>query len=353
MKGKNRSDNNLSRRDFIKRTSISALGLSFMSAIPSIVSGSIVNPVTAKSRVVLVRNVKVITENGDVNNALLSEMLKTAIEKFSGEKSNEAFWKKYFSPEDIVGLKINTLGLNSIAKSSVINHFSAFTTAIIENCKAAGFNEENFIVWDRSNDELINAGYTIQKENGKTKVLGAVESRGNIVWPGFSEEYTVGDKTTRITKILTEMCTKLINIPVLKDHGSAGFTGALKNHYGTINNARDFHSDNCTNPGIPEINMLEPIRSKQKLIIADALLGVFNGGPRWNRDSMWPYGGILISTDPVAIDTVMLGIINEKRKSENMSLINDNVTKHIRLSKEMGLGTNNPEEIDLVKIDLG
>lgn len=351
MKGKHKSANNLSRRDFIKRTSISALGLSFMGAIPVSVAESIGKSVAAKSKVVLVRNSKVITENGEVNDALLSEMLKTAIEKFSGEKSNEVLWKKYFSNEDIIGLKINTLGLNTIAKSSLTNHFSAMTNTIIESLKSAGFEDQNFIVWDRSNDEMISAGYTIQKENGTVKVFGTVESRNNIAWPGFSEEYSVGEKKTRITKILTGMCTKLINIPVLKDHGIAGFTGALKNHYGTISNARDFHGDNCTNPGIPEINILQPIRSKQKLIIADALMGVFNGGPRWNRDSMWPYGGILIGTDPVAMDTIMLSIINEKRTSMGLTPIHDNTAKHIRISKELGLGTNNLEEIDFVKID--
>jgi len=48
----------------------------------------------------------------------------------------------------------------------------------------------------------------------------------------------------------------------------------------------------------------------------------------------------------------MLSIINEKRKSENINPLSEYVTRHINLSAQLGLGTNNLDEIDLVKIDL-
>lgn len=353
MKKNSKSNSGLTRRDFLKTASISAAGLSILGAIPVNVKGLVNSSYRIKSRIVLVRSSSVINEEGIVDTSLLMEMLEKGIMKYSDSKSAAIFWKNNFGKKENIGLKVNTLGLDSIAGTTLTNHFDAFTKSIVESCKKADLPEENFIVWDRSEEELKSAGYTIQKEKGKTRVLGCVETRRGDGGFGYTEEeYPVGDKKTRLTKIFTEMCDSIINIPLIKDHGTAGFTGALKNHYGTIDNAREFHSNNCTSPGIPEVNIIPIIRKKQKLIITNALSCVFNGGPRWDRKFMWNYGGILIGTDPVAIDTVMFNIINEKRKLEGLSPISENVAKHIRLASELGFGTNNINEIDLLEVNL-
>ena len=344
----------LTRREFIKKTTAGTLGFSLLSGLPSLSNERIFAAgLTSKSKVVLVKHAKVISPAGEVDSSILKEMLDSAIINFSSEKETASYWKKIFSPSDIIGLKVNTLGLSNISGSPATNHFQAITSAIINSIREAGIKEENFIIWDRSEDELKSAGYAIQKEKGKTRILGNIDSRSGNGGEGYAEkEFAVGEKTTRLSKILNEMSTAMINIPLMKDHGTAGITGALKNHYGTINNARDFHSNNATNPGIPEVNMLTEIRNKQKIIIVDALMGVYSGGPRWDRRSMWPFGGILIGTDPVAIDTVLLTLINEKRISEGMPAITESHAKHIKISGELGLGQSNLEEINLVKIEL-
>lgn len=349
---KNKTSFEESRREFIKKSSAGLLSAAFLGNMPLTFAESFSNSQTVKSKVVLVRNSKVIDAEGNVNIEILSEMIETALVNFNNGKSSADLWRKLFSQDDIIGMKVNLLGLNSISGSSSVNHYSAMINCVINNAAKAELRRENFIVWDRNNEEFAGAGLQIQKDNNKTKFYGSLNSRNDDIDSAFSNEVAVGEKTTRISKILTDSCTALINMPVLKDHGTAGFTGALKNHYGTISNPREFHSNNCTNPGIPEINALPQIRSKQKLIIADALIGVFNGGPRWNRDFMWNYGGILVASDPVAIDRIMLGIINEKRQSAGMNIISENAAKHIRLSAEMKLGTDVLAEIDFKKIEL-
>ena len=350
-----KQNRDLSRREFIKKTSIGALGATLFSGVPSIMKGALIkNEAVSKSKVVLIQNSKVINSNGEVNSEILNEMIETAITNFSGEKKSSDYWKKNFSMDDIIGLKVNTLGLSNIAGSTATNHFQAVTSSLINSFVSAGYKDEKFIIWDRSEDELKSAGFVIQKEIGKTRVLGNIGTRSGDGGEGYStEELKVGEKSTRLSKILTDMTSAMINIPLMKDHGTAGITGALKNHYGTINNARDFHSNNATSPGIPDINLLNGIRSKQKLVIMDALMRVFNGGPRWDRNYMWPFGGILISTDPVAIDSVMFGLINEKRTAEGLSPITEERAKHLRLSSELGLGKYKSEDIELVKINLG
>lgn len=350
-KGKSSFDS--SRREFLKKTSAGVLSASLFGNLPSAFANTLESISAQKSKVVLVRHSQVISQEGVVNSEILTQMLETALAKFSGSESSASLWRKLFVPQDVIGIKVNLLGLNSISNSNAVGHYSALINAIINSAGKAEFESKNFIVWDRNSEEFSGAALAVQKESGKVRFFGTVNSRNDSIDNLYSPEIKVGDKATRISKILTEMCSALINVPVMKDHGTAGFTGALKNHYGTISNPRDFHSNNCTNPGIPEINALPEIRSKQKLIIADALMGVFNGGPRWNRDYMWPYGGILVSTDPVAVDRVMLGILNEKRKAEGLNEIGDSAARHIKLSAEQKLGVDDLSLIDLQKIELG
>ncbi|KAF0152851.1 MAG: hypothetical protein FD143_779 [Ignavibacteria bacterium] len=349
----NKTNFEKSRRDFLKKTSAGLIGAALLGNIPVSLANSFSPFETLKSKVVLVRHSKVVDQEGNVNLEILAEMLETALTSFNNGKNSADLWNKLFIPKDIIGIKVNLLGLNSIAGSSSVKHYAAMIDTVLRSAGNAGLISENFIVWDRNNDEFNGSGLRIQKEIGKTKYYGTLATKNDDIDAVFSAEVKAGEKFTRISKILTESCTALINMPVIKDHGLAGITGALKNHYGTINNPRDFHSNNCTTPGIPEINALHQIRSKQKLIIVDALIALFNGGPRWNRDYMWNYGGILVSTDPVAIDRIMFGIINEKRQAEGMNLISENTAKHINLSAGLKLGTDVLSEIDFQKIELG
>jgi uncharacterized protein (DUF362 family) len=57
-------------------------------------------------------------------------------------------------------------------------------------------------------------------------------------------------QTSHLSKILTRMCTYLVNVPVLKDHGKVGITLSLKNHYGTIDNPMDCHPNHYSGKGI-------------------------------------------------------------------------------------------------------
>ena len=72
-------------------------------------------------------------------------------------------------------------------------------------------------------------------------------------------------------------------LPVLKDHGSAGVTGALKNmSHGSVNNVARSHSTpatNVCNQFIPEVVSHPILRKKCVLQIMDGIKGVFQRGP--------------------------------------------------------------------------
>lgn len=340
-----------SRRKFLKKLAAGTAGLGVLPNLSPLMAASPFKPLLPKSKVVLVKHAAVINANGQVQQPLIRDMLNKGMTAFTNKKTLTDAWSQFFTNEEKISLKMNALGLDDIQGTDYLQHFSGVSSAITESLSSISLEEKNILIWDRSDEELINGGFTVQREEGSLRVMGTrVARRGEP--EGFNPKvFPVGEKSTRVHTFITDECSSYINIPVLKTHGIAGITGSLKNHYGSIDNPRDFHEFNATNPGIPEINAIPVIRNKQKLIIADLLLGVIDGGPRWKPDQIFAYGGILIGTDPVAVDTVMFHILNDKRIETGLEPIETAI--HLELSEALGLGNNSMDNIELINIDLG
>ena len=102
----------------------------------------------------------------------------------------------------------------------------------------------------------------------------------------------------------------LINVPALKEHGIAGFTSALKNHYGTIDRPGSLHSSYC-DPAIAELNALPVIRDKTRLVVGDFIrICPYD----WNR--MTKENRIAMSADPVAHDAVARQLLVDRRTAD-------------------------------------
>ena len=118
-----------------------------------------------------------------------------------------------------------------------------------------------------------------------------------------------------IERIAVEETDITINLPVIKDHGGAGVTGALKNiAFGCYRNHRQAHSGNC-DPYIAETYAHFIKTTKVPLIILDATEGCFDGGPApQNSQTVWRENAIYVATDPVALDVVLRDVIHAKRR---------------------------------------
>ncbi len=341
----------VSRRDFLKRTSVGAMGFAMTGKLLSNVLSPLKTASGSVSKVVLVHHSKVIDETGLIQQPLVQKMIDKAVIAFSGENTLADAWNKYFSADDVVGLKVNSLGVMDLRGMDFLQHFHEVPIAIVNGLKQAGLKEKNFIIWDRSDEELAQAGFTINRDPSAMRIMGNKKSRQGREGQFNPKSYPVGESSSRVCSILADHCTSMINIPIPKTHSTSTFTCSLKNHFGTIDNPRSFHPDSCTNPGIPEVNAIPVIRDKEKLIVCDAMLVAIEGGPRWNRRFTKPYGGILVGTDPVAIDTIAAKILDDMRTKEGMDPIASS-TNHISLSAELGLGTNNMDNIEMVKLNL-
>jgi hypothetical protein len=103
----------------------------------------------------------------------------------------------------------------------------------------------------------------------------------------------------------------LIDLCLFKDHLYVLATMFMKNHFGTTRPGPSYlHTP--INPNISDLNATPHIREKTRLLVGDALFGVYTGGP-YGPPQQWatfPGGptpnSIFLGFDPVATESVMI-----------------------------------------------
>jgi uncharacterized protein (DUF362 family) len=320
----------MKRRAFLATAGAAVVG--WLSGGGAAAAAEAVGP--GKSRVVRVRRPQLFA-HGEIPARATAEMVHAAVKALAGETDGAAAWHRFIKPEDLVGIKINSLfGPGASTHLEVIE-------AVIAGCQAAGVPPERIIVWDRSTAELSRAGYPVGRDGRGVKWLGTDRD--------YEPQPTVaGSFKGRLSRLLTQRITALINVPVLKTHNVAGLTLALKNHYGSFHNPADHHANGC-DPYLADLNGLAVIRGKTRLIIADALFPIAEGGPQARPQYTWPYGAILAATDPVALDFVGLQILEARRRTLGLEPIGRRV-RYLATAAARGLGTNDPRRIEIVDL---
>jgi uncharacterized protein (DUF362 family) len=200
------------------------------------------------------------------------------------------------------------------------------------------------LVYDRLRAELEAVGI------GDRTVTEDLRAAGSDDF-GYDEEITVfGETGTRYSKILSEWATAIINVPVLKDHDLCGLSGAMKNHFGSINNPNKLHTNHCS-PHVADINACPIIREKHRLVVFDALTVCYDGGPGYKPDTTIPYGALIVTTDPVAADAVALSILEGLRAEHGLTPLGetDRYPDYIRVAADAqhALGTADLDMLDI------
>ena len=124
----------------------------------------------------------------------------------------------------------------------------------------------------------------------------------------------------------------------------------MKNHYGSIENPRQFHGNDC-DPFIADINSADIIRGKTRLVVCDAVKALFAGGPEWMSECFTDFNGILVATDPVALDAVGYKIIKKLRKESGKKQLPYNPEpKQLQTAQKNGIGIADIKRIDFKQI---
>jgi len=313
-----------------------------------------------------------------VSPEIVAGMVERGMKELTGERSLMDAWKRFIDSSDVVGIKVNPSGAPSIMSSPEL------VREIVRNVMSVGVLARNIVIYDRFAVQIQMTGYHAFVPPG-VRVVGLESGSlelSNYDPHVYAEAGFFGERETRsyLAKVISRDITKIINVPNLKEHNASGVTGCLKNlGYGSFSNmGRSHHAPvTFTDPFIGQLCNIEPLRSKTVLHIMDGLRAVWHAGPfvqapRFLYEAKTMYFG----TDPVAIDTIELEVIEQKRREEGANSLWDrnpaNLTRdqaefirdptknvfyrqpgHIESAGKLGLGVWERNRIDHVKITTG
>ncbi len=290
------------------------------------------------SRVVIARDAA-LRSGGSVDSARLAALLDRAMQAFFEVDKPVEAWRRVVKPGEVVGLKVNCL-----AGKGASTH-PALAEIICERLQQAGIRARDILIWDRLSDDLESAGFRIQTGRDRVRVMG-----NELL--GYEDELsTWGSAGSLLAKALTRVCDAVINLPVLKDHGIVGVTLALKNLFGAVHNPNKYHP-NAGDPYVADVYMLPPIRQKVRLAICDAVNGQYEGGPSYMPQWSWPFNGLLVARDPVALDRTGWEIIEEERARRGMKPLREagREPRWIARAARYGIGTDDPRRIRRIEV---
>jgi Domain of unknown function (DUF362) len=254
---------------------------------------------------------------GQASDEVVREMMARGMRALTGDGTTSAAWRRFFEPSDVVGIKVNCGGYPFCISAYEI------VAEVVRQLTGIGVPVSQIYVYERFQDQLDEVNYASHLPGG-VQIVAAERANRNVDNSGYDpatylETDLFGEEDTRsnMMRLVSRRLTKIINIPNVKDHGATGVTGCLKNiAYGSFSNVARTHrrGRSHTYSVVGTLAAVEPLRSRTVLQIMDGLRGVWHGGPfaRTRRYLFYPQR-IFFGTDPVAIDRLLLDIIEAER----------------------------------------
>lgn len=213
--------------------------------------------------------------------------------------------------------------------------------ALVKRCLDAGASKVT--VFDHTCDNW-------QKCYDNSGIAAAAREAGAVVMPGNEERYFkevalpkgVKLKSAKIHESLIE-CDAWFNVPILKNHGGAKLSSAMKNMMGIVWDRRFFHQ-NDLQQCIADICTWE---KKPALNIVDAYRMMHQNGPQGKTlADVATLKSLIASTDIVAIDTAALGMFNQVKKLDMEAV------GHLANGEALKLGTTDLKKKNIQRIRL-
>ena len=282
------------RREFIK--GVGAATVSLAVGMPESTRSETTQAGT--SRVILVRHRDAVSDSGDISGELVGRMLEDAMAALFGGDDPPACWRQIIRADDVVGIKTN--GWRNLPTPPAVEQ------AIRRGVLSAGVPERNIAIADR--DVLENEVF--------------------------------------------QRSTALVNTRPMRSHAWSGVGSLIKNYITFVTNRPDYHPDGCAE--LARLWDLPIVRGKTRLNVLVMLTPQYHniGQSHFDPSFVWNYNGLIVSTDPVAADSVGLRIIQQKRRlafGEDRPL--QPTAHHIAIADtQFHLGNSDPARIDLVRL---
>jgi hypothetical protein len=282
----------ITRRDFLRGAAGAALAAALSSGIPWGAQGQY------KAQVVLIRNEEVLGRHEKVGEEILQSMLDEAVKTLLSENEPIQAWRQLIRSTDVVGIKSNEWYRMPTPKK---------LEAAIKR-------------------RLLDVGVPGRNVD--------IDDRGVLQNPIFLK------------------ATALINVRPLRTHHWSGVGTCLKNYIMFVPDPSAFHGEGCSDLG--KIWTLPLLKGKTRLNILCALTPQFygRGAHFFDKRYVWPYKGLIVGTDPVAVDAVGAHLLQVKRIAyfgEDRAL--DAPPIHITVAeRKYHLGVSDLSRIQLIKL---
>ena len=240
----------------------------------------------------------VVGPNSEINRNILQAMLDEAACILTGEKETRLAWQSMFTKADIVGIKTNAWRYLPTPK------------------------ELEGVIQQRLLDVGISSGNI------------SIDDRGVLDNPVFNK------------------ATALVNVRPVRTHHWSGVGSCLKNYIMFVRQPSAYHDEGCSDLG--KIWTYPVVKGKTRLNILCALTPQFfgRGANFFDRRYVWPYKGLIVGTDPVAVDAVGAELLRRKRIAhfgDDRAL--DVQPVHISVAdKKYKLGVSELSRIEIVKV---
>lgn len=310
----------LTRRDFIKSGSktIAVLGAGAVS-IPFL-GGSLAASPVEKSTVVVARDPGAVNNRNVCDPALVTAMFDKSLLALTGRKNAADAWAALgVTAKDTVAVKVNC--------NTWTIHLCPHMELVDALCKSLGsvITANRIILYERRTRELESGGFKRNISTNGVRFLGNDEGGGY-------------DPVERLTRIVTDTATKVINLASMKCvEGDFGVSLFFKNHIGTLMD-KDMPKCHGDLDFLAEVNSRPSIRNKTVLNLCDGLRGTYRRGVPWY------WSGLVMGKDPVATEYEVIQVMNQKRTKEGIASIE--IPEHLEIAqKKYKLGTCDPAAI--------
>jgi len=206
----------------------------------------------------------------------LPELINRSVMALTGKDSVSRAFRALFSPKDKVAIKV----------PGPLNDVILIT--IMKGLLEAGVKVDNIEAYD----------FVYGQEVGHLKRRLEDELGIRVASNAFSStEIKIEGVGVKLAQAVCR-CDALINLASLNTHLNMEYTGALKNHMGSIDKPHLLHVSFERNLGL--LNSIPQIRNKTRLVVLDALRPSLRGHPDFPDERYFVNSGtIFMSRDPL------------------------------------------------------